>query len=45
MQKVVLSGAVMDRGLTVIVNAPNFAGQNILLTYFAGGIDRFPSMH
>ncbi|MDR2779131.1 MAG: putative Na+/H+ antiporter [Puniceicoccales bacterium] len=38
MQKAVLSGAVTGGGLTVIANAPNPAGQNILSKYFAGGI-------
>jgi Na+/H+ antiporter NhaD/arsenite permease-like protein len=38
MQKAVLSGAVTGGGLTVIANAPNPAGQNVLSKYFIGGI-------
>ncbi|MDR1173353.1 MAG: putative Na+/H+ antiporter [Puniceicoccales bacterium] len=38
MQKAVLSGAVTGGGLTVIANAPNPAGQNVLSKYFTGGI-------
>ncbi|MDR1595888.1 MAG: putative Na+/H+ antiporter [Puniceicoccales bacterium] len=38
LQKAVLSGAVTGGGLTVIANAPNPAGQNILAKYFDGGI-------
>jgi Na+/H+ antiporter NhaD/arsenite permease-like protein len=38
LQKAVLSGAVTGGGLTVIANAPNPAGQNILSKYFPGGI-------
>ncbi|MDR1414085.1 MAG: putative Na+/H+ antiporter [Puniceicoccales bacterium] len=38
LQKAVLSGAVAGGGLTVIANAPNPAGQNILSKYFDGGI-------
>jgi hypothetical protein len=38
MQKAVLSGAVTGGGLTVIANAPNPAGQNVLSKYFTEGI-------
>jgi hypothetical protein len=38
LQKAVLSGAVTGGGLTIIANAPNPAGQNILAKYFPGGI-------
>ena len=38
LQKAVLAGAVSGGGLTVIANAPNPAGQNILAKYFDGGI-------
>jgi Na+/H+ antiporter NhaD/arsenite permease-like protein len=38
LQKAVLAGAVTGGGLTVIANAPNPAGQNILAKYFPNGI-------
>jgi Na+/H+ antiporter NhaD/arsenite permease-like protein len=38
LQKAVLAGAVTGGGLTVIANAPNPAGQNILSKYFDGGV-------
>ncbi|MDR1433518.1 MAG: putative Na+/H+ antiporter [Puniceicoccales bacterium] len=38
LQKAVLAGAVSGGGLTVIANAPNPAGQNILAKYFDGSI-------
>ncbi|MDR3144184.1 MAG: putative Na+/H+ antiporter [Puniceicoccales bacterium] len=38
LQRAVLSGAVTGGGLTLIANAPNPAGQNILSKYFDGGI-------
>jgi Na+/H+ antiporter NhaD/arsenite permease-like protein len=38
LQKAVLAGAVTGGGLTVIANAPNPAGQNILAKYFSNEI-------
>ncbi len=38
LQHAVLSGAVTGGGLTVIANAPNSAGQNILSPYFSTGV-------
>lgn len=38
LQKAILAGAVTGGGLTVIANAPNPAGQNILSKYFPQGI-------
>jgi Na+/H+ antiporter NhaD/arsenite permease-like protein len=38
LQKAVLAGAVTGGGLTIIANAPNPAGQNILSKYFGGSI-------
>jgi Na+/H+ antiporter NhaD/arsenite permease-like protein len=38
LQRAVLSGAVTGGGLTVIANAPNPAGQNILSKYFGGTV-------
>ena len=38
LQYAVVAGAVTGGGLTVIANAPNPAGQNILNKHFAGGI-------
>jgi Na+/H+ antiporter NhaD/arsenite permease-like protein len=38
LQKAVLAGAVTGGGLTVIANAPNPAGQNILSKHFPDGI-------
>jgi hypothetical protein len=38
LQHLVVSGAVCGGGLTVIANAPNPAGQNILAEYFPEGI-------
>jgi len=34
----VVAGAVTGGGLTVIANAPNPAGQNILQRFFPGGV-------
>lgn len=38
LQKAVVAGAVTGGGLTVIANAPNPAGQNVLSKYFPEGI-------
>ena len=38
LQKAVIAGAVTGGGLTVIANAPNPAGQNILAKYFGGNV-------
>ena len=38
LQKAVLAGAVTGGGLTIIANAPNPAGQNILAKYFSNGV-------
>jgi hypothetical protein len=38
LQRAVLTGAIAGGGLTLIANAPNPAGQNILAKFFTGGI-------
>ena len=38
LQEAVVAGAVAGGGLTVIANAPNPAGQNILAKYFGGSV-------